>query len=40
MWGLFANEKIMKGAFVIEYKGEIISEDLTNIREEYYNYVC
>ena len=39
MWGLFANEDIMKGAYICEYTGEIISERQANIREEYYNYV-
>ena len=33
-WGLKAEENISKGTFIMEYKGEVISEEVANSRDE------
>lgn len=37
MWGLFALEDIPKGAFVIEYKGEILTKKEGDKRGKLYD---
>lgn len=37
MWGLFAMEDIPAGAFLMEYKGEIVTKKHGDMRGTYYD---
>lgn len=37
MWGLFAMEDIPAGAFLMEYKGEIVTKKQGDMRGTYYD---
>jgi hypothetical protein len=37
MWGLYAMEDIMPGAFVVEYVGEVVTKKAGDIRGTHYD---
>lgn len=38
MWGLMALEEIAAGAFLMEYRGEIVTKKQGDMRGSYYDY--
>lgn len=38
MWALFANEEIMQGSFICEYRGEIVTKKQGDMRGSYYDF--
>lgn len=39
MWGVVALEEIPAGAFIMEYRGEIVTKKQGDMRGTYYDYI-